>query len=191
MQQPSLNVAPLLRPLLQGITDYESGCRAKLHSQVTHSCHAIPLSGLCTAAPITLAYIHPCQTCTLAVLSPCPTPSPHTPTIPVPLQYCTPATHAPFPYFFLACTIPLQYLYLSCSVSVYLLSQTAHCRALATHHTSVVCHLCCCIRLTWKQGSSSSCLTCVFYLSRRPTCYVTLLHDDTQKPISCKGASIA
>lgn len=37
VQQPSLNVGPLLRPLLQGIADYEPGYRAKLHSQVTHT----------------------------------------------------------------------------------------------------------------------------------------------------------
>lgn len=103
MPQPSLNIAPLLRPLFQDVADYESGCRAKLHSQVTQSCHTHPRLYLVVIPthpphPRThhlgmhkpMPYLHPCSL----------TQGPCTPTVRLPLDYCSLPIYVALPSLF-------------------------------------------------------------------------------------------
>ena len=185
MPQPSLNIAPLLRPLFQGVADYESGCRAKLHSQVTHSCHTHPRLYLVVIPthpphPRThhlgmhkpMPYLHPCS------LTQGPGPSL------VPLLYAYLWTTAPFLY-----TLPSLFPSLGphtpampvCLLhhSLAILCQSPHCKALATNHTSNACHPCCCACMTWKQDSFSCCVPFIF-ASTCPNCNFALLLEDSQ-----------
>ena len=106
VQQPSLNVAPLLRPLLQGVAEYEPGYRAKLHSQVTH---ALPY---CTQTlpptfPVPMPYPYTYCPAAQTMLRPCPSAMhvTHTPAA----STFLPCTHPPAMSAFPLAPIPLPY----------------------------------------------------------------------------------
>ena len=156
MQQPSLNVAPLLRPLLQGITDCDLGCRAKLHSQVRHSCHTHPRPSRRHDTPLRPSPRHTNALAipyTFAALSWGPDPLTHIPPPPPPgvsmlLKYCILAIAVSYyvllPYLFLACPhIPASLLQHLPAI----VCQIAHYKALAINHTSTACHTCSCSKI--------------------------------------------